>query len=177
MGSSSPVLWRIARAAHTSLDGEGARIHGARWSSRGVAVVYTASHLSLAALEFLVHIDPDDTPDDLVALGLQVPQDASELVCRPADLPARWCEIPSASECREVGDSWVRTGEHLLLRVPSVLVPEEANILLNPAHPAALEVRVAVSRRFSFDPRLAGTREGHGLPGPGQGAGFAHRPR
>lgn len=144
---------------HAAFDGEGARIHGARWSSRGVAVVYTASHLSLAALEYLVHIDPGDAPGDLVALGLQVPEDVSELVCVPGDLPAGWREIPPPPECREVGDRWVLAGEHLLLRLPSVLVPEEANVLMNPAHPAARRVRVAVSRRFSFDPRLAGTIE------------------
>lgn len=112
-----------------------------------MAVVYTASHLSLAALEYLVHIDPEDVPGDLVALGLQVPRDASELVCGPADLPAGWREIPPPPECREVGDRWVQAGEHLLLRLPSVLVPEEANVLMNPAHPAARRVRVAVSRQ------------------------------
>ncbi len=148
------MLWRIARMAHTGLDGEGARLHGARWSSKGVAVVYTASHLSLAALEYLVHIDPEDAPDDLIALGLQIPEDASELVCGPADLPAGWRQTPPPPECQAVGDDWIRAGDHLLLRVPSVLVPEEANVLVNPGHPEARGVRVAVSRPFSFDPRL-----------------------
>ncbi|MYG81866.1 MAG: RES family NAD+ phosphorylase [Gemmatimonadetes bacterium] len=169
MDQSPPVLWRIARAADASLDGEGARLHGARWSSQGVAVVYAASHLPLAALEYLVHIDPEDAPDDLVALGLQVPDDTIASVCEPADLPAGWRATPPPPERRDIGDRWIREGEHLLLRVPSVLVPEESNVLINPAHPDAQRVRVAVTRQFSFDPRLA---SGHG-----QGTGFAHRPR
>ena len=69
-------LWRIARRAQVALDGEGARLYGGRWNSAGTAVVYAASHLSLAALEYLVHIDPDDAPDDLVALRLSVPGNA-----------------------------------------------------------------------------------------------------
>ena len=164
MDSPSPMLWRIARAPHASLDGEGARLHGPRWSSKGVAVVYAASHLSLAALEYLVHIDPEDAPDDLVALGLRIPEQASQLACGPTDLPAGWRGIPSPPECRDIGDRWIRAGEHLLLRVPSVLVPEEEIVLMNPAHADAQRIRVAVSRPFSFDPRLLGTGEGGEAP-------------
>ena len=159
MGPQFPLVWRIARAAHIGLDGEGARLYGARWSSQGVAVLYTASNLSLAALEYLVHIDPEDAPDDLIALGVQVPDDAMALVCPPADLPADWRATPPPPECQDIGDRWVREGEHLLLGVPSVVVPEETNVLINPAHPDAPRVRVAVSRPFSFDPRLLGTGE------------------
>lgn len=158
------MLWRIARAAHTSLDGEGARLHGARWNSQGVAVVYAASHLSLAALEYLVHIDPEDAPDDLNALGLQIPDDAVTLVCGPDDLPAGWRRIPPPPACQDIGDRWIRGGEHLLLRVPSVLVPEETNVLINPAHPDAAGIRIAVSRPFSFDPRFLWTGEGGEAP-------------
>ena len=149
------MLWRIARASYSSLDDEGARLYGARWSSQGMAVVYTASHLSLAALEYLVHIDPEDAPDDLVALGLQIPEQASQLVCGPSDLPAGWWQTPPPPECQEVGDRWIREGQHLLFRVPSVLVPEEEIVLMNPGHPEARGVRIAGSRPFSFDPRLS----------------------
>ena len=147
-------LWRLTREAHASLDGEGARLHGARWNSKGTAVVYAASHLSLAALEYLVHIDPEDAPDDLVALGLHVPDDATELVYRPSGLPARWRDTPAPPECQAIGDHWSRNGEHLLLRVPSVLVPEESNVLVNPAHPEASRVRVSATRPFFYDLRL-----------------------
>ena len=172
MGSASSLLWRIARAAHTSLDGEGARLYGGRWSSQGIAVVYTASHLSLAALEYLVHIDPDDVPDDLVALGLQMPDDATELACGPADLPAGWRQTPPPPECQEVGDRWMREGQHPLLRVPSVLVPEESNVLINPAHSDARGIRVAVSRPFSFDPRLPGMSKGGETPAEADRGGY-----
>lgn len=146
-------LWRLTREAHAALDGEGARLHGARWNSRGVAVVYAASHLSLAALEYLVHIDAEDAPDDLVALRLHVPDEATELVYEPAALPEGWRGTPWPLEC-QIGDHWAGNGEHLLLRVPSVLVPEESNVLVNPAHPDASGVRVVETRPYSYDPRL-----------------------
>ena len=147
-------LWRLTREPHAALDGEGARLYGARWNSKGTAAVYAASHLSLAALEYLVHIDPEDTPDDLVALRLDVPGEANELACKPAALPGGWRDTPPPPECQAIGDRWARTGEHLLLRVPSVLVPEESNVLVNPAHPEASALRVSAARPFSYDLRL-----------------------
>ena len=149
-------LWRIVRRNHAGLDGEGARLYGARWSSPGTAVVYAASHLSLAALEYLVHVDPDDAPDDLVALRLDTPEWATALILASASLPAGWRHAPSPPECHEIGDRWARNGQHLLLRVPSVLVPEESNLLVNPMHRDAPLVHVSGSRPFSFDPRLLG---------------------
>jgi len=147
-------IWRVARKRFAALDGEGARQFGARWSSEGVAVVYAASHLSLSALEYLVHIDIEDVPEDLLALAIEVPDDAGEIVVPPADLPAGWRETPAPPFCRQLGDNWVAGSEALLLRLPSVLIPEETNVLVNPAHPRAREVRIARSRLFAFDPRL-----------------------
>lgn len=147
-------LWRITREAHVALDGEGARLYGARWTSRGTPAVYAASHLSLAALEYLVHIDAEDAPDDLVALRIGVPDDVSELACAPASLPTDWQQTPSPPRCRAIGDDWARREEELLLRVPSVLVPEESNVLVNPMHPDAVGVRLIGSRHFSYDVRL-----------------------
>ena len=139
-------LWRIAREAHAALEGEGARLYGARWTPRGTPAVYAASHLSLAALEYLVRIDAEDAPDDLVALHISVPDDVTELAWSPSSLPPDWRQTPPPPECQEIGAEWARTGEALLLRVPSVLVPEESNVLVNPLHPDAVGVRVVGSR-------------------------------
>lgn len=149
-------IWRIARQAQVALDGEGARLYGGHWNSPGTAVVYAASRLSLAALEYLVHIDAEDAPDDLVALCLSVPDDTTESALASESLPAGWQQTPPPPECQAIGDQWARHGEHLLLRIPSVLVPEESNMLVNPMHPDASLVRVVASRPFSFDPRLLG---------------------
>ena len=147
-------LWRISRKAYAALDGEGARLYGARWTPRGTPAVYAASHLSLAALEYLVHIDAEDAPDDLVALRISVPDDVTELAFGPASMPVDWQQTPSPPQCQAIGTEWARRREELLLRMPSVLVPEESNVLVNPMHPDAVGVRVIGSRPFSFDVRL-----------------------
>ena len=150
-------LWRIVRRNHAGLDGEGARLYGARWNSPGTAVLYAASHLSLAALEYLVHVDPDDAPDDLVALRLDIPEEwGTALILASPSLPAGWRRTPSPPECQQIGDRWARNGQHLLLQVPSVLIPEVSNLLVNPMHRDAPLVHVSGSRPFSFDPRLLG---------------------
>lgn len=146
-------IWRICREAQAALDGEGARLFGGRWNSEGVAVIYASATLSLAALEYLVHIDIEDVPDDLIALAIDVPDDASTARVDRRDLPAHWRRTGYA-DCIAIGDAWVSQGATLTLSVPSAIVPEESNVLINPAHADAAGVQIAASRRFSFDPRL-----------------------
>ena len=148
-------LYRLCRAAHRALDGEGARLYGGRWNTSGVAVVYTSTSLSLAALEYLAHVNPDDVPGDLVAITLEVPDDASGIErVQASELPAGWERLGENPTCASLGDAWARAGRTLALRVPSAVVPEETNVLLNPRHADAAQVRVIAERPFAFDPRL-----------------------
>lgn len=155
------TLWRLAREAYRELDGEGARLYGGRWNSTGRPVVYTSATLSLAALELLVHVDREELPDDLVALGIKVPARAWDLGVRPGKLPDDWRQGPNRPECRRIGDEWLEAGAALLLRVPSAVVPQEENVLLNPRHPDVAEVRVISSEPFRLDRRLV---EPHSTP-------------
>ncbi|HEX8318876.1 RES family NAD+ phosphorylase [Longimicrobium sp.] len=150
------ILWRLTRAAYSKLDGEGARLHGGRWNSEGVPVVYLSSNLSLAALEYLVHIDIEDAPTDLVALKVEVPDTAPAEEIETETLPDDWFNVADHPTCVELGDSWVERGDSLLLRVPSALIRVESNVLLNPRHADAGNVRVLSSTPFAFDPRLLG---------------------
>lgn len=148
------LLWRLTRAPFRALDGEGARVAGGRWNSEGRPVVYASGTLALAALEYLVHVDPADVPDDLLAMGIEVPDDAPSASVRVADLPVGWRHVPDHEACQAIGDTWADAGETLLLRVPSAIVPEEDNVLLNPRHAGAEAIRVVRERAFRFDPRL-----------------------
>lgn len=148
------LVWRITRGAHQELDGKGAELYGGRWNSEGLPVVYTSSTLALAALEYLVHIDIEDVPDDLVAVAIQVPGDAERETVAVTELPVDWARLPGRSACTAIGDRWVEEGAALVLRVPSAIVPEEFNVLINPAHPRAVDVGVVSTRPFVFDPRL-----------------------
>jgi RES domain-containing protein len=146
-------VWRIARGCYAPLDGEGARRVGGRWNSAGRPLVYTAQTAALAVLEVLVWTDPENVPEDLRLFEIEVPDDASFTSVEPRTLPADWTE-PGSPACIEVGDRWLAAGESLALQVPSAVLPEERNLLVNPRHPEAVRVRVVDSRPFSFDLRL-----------------------
>lgn len=148
------LAWRLARSRYRALDGEGARRAGGRWNSKGVAVVYASSTLSLAALELLVHVDPASAPDDLVALGIEVPDDLLPATVAPADLPQAWRAIEPPATCRAVGDDFVERGETLVLSIPSVIIPQERNLLINPQHAGMSRLQVVHEAPFQFDPRL-----------------------
>ena len=147
-------VYRICRAPYRALDGEGARRYGGRWNEPGVAVVYTASSLSLAALEGLVHLDPGEVPDDLLAQTIDVPDDVITQTVRVADLPSGWAQMVEHPACRALGTEWARAGATAGLRVPSAPVPDERNVLLNPAHPEFARIIVLAERAFTYDPRL-----------------------
>ena len=152
-----PLVWRLARSEFANeLDGEGSRLFGARWTSRGRNAVYAASHLSLAVLEVYVNI-PQEVRDDLPilrAVRIFVPDDASATQVSQEQLAGFMAEPDPMAASRRMGDGWLDQGDTLVLEVPSVLVPEETNLVLNPAHPRMREVEIVSARPFRFDPRL-----------------------
>lgn len=148
--------WRIARRKYQALDGEGARVNGGRWNSEGRAAVYASETLALAALEYLVHVEPLLAPSDLVAMEIELPDDPGLGVrVEPGQFPdANWQQYPAPEWEAELGDLWLAEGEFLWLAVPSAIVPQEHNILINPLHPRMRDVRVVSVRAFGFDKRL-----------------------
>ena len=149
-------VWRIARERFHALDGEGARLNGGRWNSEGHPVVYGSETLALAALEYLVHVDPLLAPGDLVAIEIDLPGDAGLGVrVESSQFPdADWQQYPAPEWEAQLGDLWLAEGEFLWLAVPSVIVPREHNFLINPLHPRMRDVRVVSTRDFGFDKRL-----------------------
>jgi RES domain-containing protein len=149
-------VWRLAPSLYPPFDGEGTRRAGGRWNSPGLPMVYSSRHLSLAVLESLVHYDIAFLPENLFAYAVDLP-DGSVSEVDEAALPADWATDPLHLGARAVGDAWLRAGTSLALAVPSAVIPEERNVLLNPRHPRAEAVLVpALSRPFAFGPRIAG---------------------
>lgn len=147
------TLWRLtkARYAATAFDGEGARLYGGRWNSPGRAVVYLAGSLALAALEILVHVKSQRELEGYVRIRVEAPE---HLVGEVSTLPVNWRQGRAPDETRAIGDAWLEAGETPLLRLPSVIIPEEHNYMLNPRHPGFGEVLIGEAEPFSFDPRL-----------------------
>jgi RES domain-containing protein len=145
-------LWRISN--HASLSGDGGLYASGRWHPRGRRVVYLADHPASALVEVMVHleIDAEDLPSHYQLLGVEVPEDAAITTLGENDLPAGWRQQLPLTRAR--GDDWLRAGATALLRVPSAIVPEAANYLLNPAHPDAARIGIASAIRAAFDPQL-----------------------
>lgn len=148
------LVFRITRSLHQELDGEGARRSGGRWNSQGIALVYASETRALAALEYLVHIDVEEVPDDLVLLSIDVPDQLAVERIAAHDLRQGWNRVALSPEWRSMGDSWEKSGTTPILCVPSAPVPEESNYLLSSRHPDAGAVRVINVRSFAFDERL-----------------------
>ncbi len=142
------------RYAKAPFDGEGACRHGGRWSSPGVRLAYASEHLSLAIIEYFVHLDRDDPPPDLVVATADVPDDVSRVDVAPARLPATWRQTPAPAELAAIGDRFARARRAAILVVPSALVPDEFNWLLNPEHPDFRRLRIHPAEPFSYDARF-----------------------
>jgi len=146
--------WRIIPSEHAAnaFDGEGARLNGGRWNSPGVRMVYASEHKSLAALEILVHVNPR-RPRPYTAFSLQWPDSLIERRTL-AQMPADWRQSPPGVSTARLGDEWARQSRSAVLAVPSILIPEEWNFLLNPAHPDFGKITIGPPQAFAFDPRL-----------------------
>jgi RES domain-containing protein len=152
-------LYRIARSVNIrDVSGEGARLYGGRWNEKGVPVIYAASSPSLAALEFLVHVPIVLAPRDLSICRFDLPDDVSVTRVRKSVLPDDWKSSPPGAGTQEIGARWARAGRSLLLLVPSVVVPDENNVLINPQHQEFRKVKKRI-KPFEFDSRLLTRQE------------------
>ena len=149
-------VFRVLRAIYgrVPFDGEGAYRFGGRWSSAGVHVAYASEHQSLAMLEYFVHLDPEDGPDDLILATADVPDKISRERVKQSDLPANWRDIPAPPEIAQIGDDFVKKGKTCLLLVPSALATHESNWLINPRHPEFAQITLNVAEPLRYDPRM-----------------------
>ena len=151
-------VYRILRKryAKTPFDGEGAYRYGGRWSSPGIRLAYASERLSLAMIEYFVHLDQDDPPPDLVVAAADVPDDVSRVSVSPSSLPTTWRLTPAPMELALIGDRFARRRREAILVVPSALAPSESNWLLNPDHPDFRRVRLRAPQSFEYDARFFG---------------------
>lgn len=146
------ILWRISN--HVSLTGDGGMRASGRWHTRGRRIVYCSESPAAALLEILVHfeIDVRDLPTRYRLLTLRAPATLLVEELLPVDLPADWTE--QTDRTRAIGNSWLQAGRSALLRVPSAVVPETFNVLLNPGHADAGTLEVVQVSEHAIDPRL-----------------------
>jgi len=146
------TVYRICKAKYPANDGEGARLAGGRWNHKGTPLVYCGATASLCALEVLAH--SAKLPAEMIVIGAGIPKSVSIRMIEETDLPANWSGPVATKKTRDIGTSWAKSGATAVLSVPSVVVPNERNYLLNPAHPDFSKIRFSAPKPFVFDKRL-----------------------
>ncbi|HEX7478056.1 MAG TPA: RES family NAD+ phosphorylase [Polyangiales bacterium] len=128
-------VYRLSSKAHqaTAFKGEGARLAGGRWNHKGKRVVYCSESRALAAMESFVNLDPSLAPPELVFIAVDVP-DTLITAVKIADLPANWRDYPAPDAVKDIGTDWIAKQTSAALVVPSVVMPDERNVVLNPEH-------------------------------------------
>lgn len=149
-----PEAWRIVktRRAASAFSGEGAAKFGGRWNSPGVAMVYTSATQALAALETLVHLNPQ-MQFSYRAIRVKFDDSLVEKIAVKS-LPKNWRLQPPSLTTKRLGDVWTREARSAVFALPSVIVPGEINYLLNPKHADFKKVAIGKPADFAFDARL-----------------------
>lgn len=146
--------WRLCREEYADLSGIGASLYGGRWNSPSRQVVYTASSLSLAFVEIIPGLRKGVFPTGFVSLHINIEEKASKKEISLEDFPSGWKKGNANQWFIEIGNNWIYEKSTLLLIVPSVIIPEEKNILINPHHPEINLVKITSTKPFTIDPRF-----------------------
>lgn len=150
--------WRIAteapRYAANDLSGTGAKLTGGRWNSKGTPVVYCSTSIALATLETVHYLRNGGLPFNRYLVRIDIPDKVWEARQVLDPLPGGWDAIPAGLTARTAGDAWIASGASALLLVPSVIVSDEYNVLINPHHRDATALGATTLRRWVYDPRF-----------------------
>lgn len=154
------AAWRIAAETPgypaDDMTGEGARLSGGRWNPAGLAAIYASESCALACLETLVHLKAFGLALNRYLVRIDIPDDlwtAAERI-DPATSPVGWDAMPAGISSIGYGADWIARSKACLLLVPSAIVPEERNVLINPLHADASRLKAKKIRRWLYDPRL-----------------------
>ncbi len=155
------VAWRIAVDAPTyeadDLTGKGAETTGGRWNRPGSPMVYASSTIALACLETLAHLASASLPLNRFLVRIEIPDPvmAAASVLGVSALPAGWTAQPPGRVSLDLGERWLASMHSAILIVPSVVVPEELNVLINPRHPQTARLKAVKLRQWLYDARLS----------------------
>jgi RES domain-containing protein len=150
-------VYRLIKAVYADdpLSPQGAKQYGGRWNSKGVGTVYASDSIALAALEKLVHLHSHEVLNHFVLCVITLPDEAI-MTLADDSLPSDWRDDPIPASTQAIGDEWLASEQSLALAVPSTVIPEQFNLILNPNHPDFAILNQAVTvKPFVFDYRLA----------------------
>ena len=147
------IVYRICNTLYKDdISGYGASVRGARWNASGTSMLYTSEHISLCALEMLVNIILTEVKINFHLLQISVPENASLSLVTAQKLKQNWRDDEGYTNF--IGNEFCKNKDSLLLKVPSAVISEEYNYLINPTHPDFKKIKILNSKPFIFDQRL-----------------------
>ena len=148
------LLYRIGSTKYANdLTGEGAKINGGRWNHAGTPCIYTAASRALALLEYTAHAKIHLIPRALSFVTFEVPDHSIEIYTI-AQLPGNWNQFPHPGEARDFGTKFLHDNKFLLYQLPSVIVEDEMNFIINPSHSDMKLVKIIEIKDYAYDLRL-----------------------
>lgn len=148
--------WRLVnkRRAATAFTGEGARRYGGRWNSKGQKAVYVADSLALATLEIMVHAIAYEDLYSYIYFEIRFSEELVQ-TCKRANLPRNWRKDPAPITCKKFGDKWLKSKSKPVLKVPTVVLPEGFNYIINPDHQEFEHIKINKPKPFFVDSRIS----------------------
>ena len=155
------TVFRLGKSAYRAqlFSGQGGLFASGRWTPRGQPVVYTSASISLAVLEYTVNYRRRGWVPATVLGRASIPANVKIDTVSPDDLPTRWFAADPPPQLQRIGEQWLRRGESAVLKVPSAIVIEEWNYLLNPLHADFRKLSITTPKPFNFDRRVARSRK------------------
>ena len=149
----SLTVWRISHKKYTNiaLIGEGYNCGRGRWNSKGTALIYTSATLSLATLETLVYMEIENFSNIFVSISIKIPDSFYIQQVDESLLPHNWRDTPPTEALASIGDKWFTSQTTVVLKVPSAIIPQEYNYLINPLHPDFEKTSITPPQPFILD--------------------------
>jgi RES domain-containing protein len=152
------TVYRITNSIYSNdISGTGAKLMGSRWNSKGISMLYTTEHISLAVLEMLVHTHFKDYAIELDLLTIQIPSSVLPAEINVKKLKNNW--VNDLAYTRFIGDEFIKNKQSLVLKVPSAVIHEEFNCLVNPLQADFKKIKITNIRAFKTDERLFSINE------------------
>ncbi len=149
------LLYRFCKTEFLKdISGNGAKLFGGRWNSKGLPLLYTSESVSLALLEFLSNVSNNIYLGKTGFVILDVPKNIAINEIKQNDLPKNWKQYPATESLRKIGDEWIKENKYLLSKVPSSIVDIESNYLINPIHKDFNKIKVLAIKPYDIDKRL-----------------------
>ncbi len=149
------IVFRLSKSKFASdLSGKGAEKSGGRWNSKGTAMVYTSASRALCTTEIAVHTPLGNLPLDYKLISIEIPDEIVIQEFTQKNLPGDWKAIPHSHSTQIIGDNFVADSEYIVLKVPSAVVQDEFNFLINPNHAESQKIIIKTIEPFNFDERL-----------------------